>query len=238
MWLAVRLDVLQRWILMLLCSLAFEACLPFALPPGKATVGVGPRHYDGGFRSPETVAGSEVASQFRVGLHPLGLVRELHQRDFDVGVGYSIELPTGEQETDAELPAVLGPFLDLEYFPLHFGDKDQYRLGAIVSPLLITNDAGGFDNGVDYGLDLRFEFEVAGFSEGDPFSSADEDTNIHSDDSTVFGIGYGEWSLGLWVAGGTRSMGDGQSYDAWLGLSGRWPALLGVICCVGFGDDD
>jgi hypothetical protein len=209
-------------------ALLGQSCLPFALPPGKASIGAGRRHYSESFKGAGTASGDETIWQLRAALHPLGLARSLRYRTIDFGVGYSTEVDTGREPT-----AISGPFVDIEVFPWHFGSARQLRLGAIASPLLIVTDPGGFADGIDAGVDLRLEFEGAGFSGGGLFSTADEDSN---DDDVVTGFSYGEWALGVWVGGGMRSVGESTVWSAALGVSGRWPGVVGVICCALPGD--
>lgn len=210
-----------------IAALVGQGCLPFALPPGKAALGVGGRYYDSGLDGAGATGGNATTWQLRAALHPLGLVRSLKHRSVDFGVGYSTEQNTGKEPTE-----ISGPFLDLEVFPVHFGRERRLRLGAIVSPLLILSDPGGFDDGVDAGLDLRIELEGTGFSDGS-FNTADDNSN---DEDVLMGFAYGEWALGAWVGGGLRSMGDTTVWAAALGVGGRWPAVAGVVCCADLTD--
>ncbi|MEY2937064.1 MAG: hypothetical protein RL033_7813 [Pseudomonadota bacterium] len=210
--------------------LALQGCLPFALPPGKASLGIGSRHHDRGFKGPGTGSGMDPVWQVRGAIHPLGLAPSLHGRSFDFGIGYSIE-----NETDQEL-TIQGPFLDLEYFLWHSEGTIPLRLGTILSPSWITGGPGVSSNGLDGGLDLRLELESSIFNGVEDFSNIDDKPD-GKDGSAVLGWSYGELSIGAWVGGGFRSVGENNVWSLALGISGRWPAIAGVICCLDFDDD-
>src|SRR5262245_44928819 len=110
---------------------ASQGCLPFALPPGKASLGFGARHYSREFKGPGVESGTDAVWQVRGALHPLGLVRSLHGRSFDFGIGYSVENDTHQKF------GLQGPFVDLEYFPWRSEGAIPLRLGTIVSPMWI-----------------------------------------------------------------------------------------------------
>lgn len=103
------------------------------------------------------------------------------------------------------------------------------RLGSSVAPsLLFWSDVEGQPR-TGAGIDLKLELELYGFVPGLLF--ADE----QNDD--VGGYAHGEWSLGVWVGGGYRDVFGSDVWTSWLGFSGRWPAVAGVLCCWLPGND-
>ncbi len=212
----------------LLALLLLSGCVPFALPPGKLSLGAGPQHHGPGFEGAGAASGSELSQQLRASVHPLGLARSLRGRQLDVGVGYSAEQGGSERSQ-----ALAGPFVELTYVPWHSAGRRGFRLGTSVSPLLLTTGPGTLGDGLDAGVDLRVELEWTSFSGLKDFSSREgESTPSRADDSVVLGVAYGEWSIGAWAAGGYRSSAGSDVWNAWFGISGRWPALAGVLCCL------
>lgn len=206
----------------LLSALLCTRCLPFAAPPAKVGFGVGPASLPQSALSPSALPEGErrggVASQFSAGLYPLGWFESARERPGDVGIGYLLEQYSGDG------PQVHGPYVDLELFLWrHLYAEHAFRLGSIVAPsLLFWRDADGQAR-TGAGVDLKLELKLYGFVPGLLF--ADEQNN------DVGGYAHGEWSLGVWVGGGYRDVFGSDVWTSWLGFSGRWPAVAGILCC-------
>lgn len=212
----------RAWAGLCLTALAIS-CLPFAGPPAKVGFAVGPGVVPQSALPAREQRGG-VASQLSAGFYPLGWLEAAAERAGDIGVGYMLE-----RYSDAG-PPLHGPFVDLELFLWrHALDGHSFRLGSIATPSLIffrDEDRGG-QAGV--GMDLKLELELYGFSGGELFGGDADDAG--------FGYAHGEWSLGVWVGGGYRDVFGADVWTSWLGFSGRWPAVAGVLCCWLPGDD-
>jgi hypothetical protein len=191
--------------------------LPFAAPPAKVGFAVGPGVLPQK-QLPRELRRGGVASQLSAGLYPLGWIESAPERRGDLGVGYFVERYS---EEGAE---VHGPFIDLELFLWrHTAGRHSFRLGSIATPSLIFFRDAQSERQTGAGVDLKVELELYGFSRGELFGGDPDDA--------VFGYARGEWSLGVWLGGGYRDVLGADVWTSWLGFSGRWPAVAGVVCC-------
>ncbi len=79
-------------------------------------------------------------------------------------------------------------------------------------------DAERTQRGFD--MTLGVEFEQTGFASG----------SLASQGSGV--LGYGEWGLGTFAEVGRTQMHELEFYSFVIGVHGRLPAMLGVLCCA------
>lgn len=199
------------------------SCLPFAAPPAKVSFAVGPGVVPQSSLPTREQRGG-VASQLSAGLYPLSWTEAAAERRGDVGVGYFVE------RYSEEGPRVHGPFVDLELFLWrHSANERSFRLGSIATPSLIFFRGANAEHEAGVGMDLKLELELYGFSRSELLGGDPEDA--------VFGYAHGEWSLGVWLGGGYRDVLGADVWTSWLGFSGRWPALVGVLCCWLPGED-
>ncbi len=206
------------------CALLLgTGCLPFVTPPLRASAGVGSAV---GTLPSETAASSgRTVGNFRAGVHPPQLFERPHRRTFDFGVGYQLERLVVDDESN-----VHGPYAELGAFPWQQVYADSaLRAGGFVDAELVMARVGGIE---EYGPGgtLGAMFEYTGVTVGD-FASADED-------SAIFGIGAGQWAIGLYTAAGYRHLGRGEYMTFTAGITARIPFTAGFICCINpFGDD-
>lgn len=228
--LAVRARGLLRSLLFGCCALLLGGCFPFAVPPARLRLALGPSVH-GNLAERERVApandGEEEAPQPRLlnlyaGLHPTSLVKGAERARFDVGLGYTVEwlrLRGHEQASH-------GPAVELGYYPLQLSlDELQLRAGGLLlSELLVPMSSG---EPAAFGSGVAAAVELSGFSDG-PF------TQNSSDDSGGFAAGYayGQGAFGLFAGLMGRDLGGEPYWAATFGISGRLPFFGGIACCI------
>jgi hypothetical protein len=208
-------------------------CFPFVSPPAKLSFAGGATpapitNPSGAEKKPRGVG------EFRAAVQPLGLSESLHDRRFDVGIGYvAHEAFTGDTSVFTQ-----GPYLELDYFPWQRRKQLEHRLrfGARASAdLLFANIAGQSELG--FGGLVGFGFEYTGFAGATPFVAPTQ-ANDGEQDGAIIGVAHGEWSIGLFAGVGVRNVAGQTAFAGLLGLEGRLPFSAGIFCCAWSNDDD
>ena len=52
------------------------------------------------------------------------------------------------------------------------------------------------------------------------------------DDASYVGLVGGQWGMGLYAGANLRDIGQGRYYAVTIGVSGRIPFSIGVLCCI------
>jgi hypothetical protein len=214
-------------------------CLPFVSPPAKLSLA-------GGATPAPISEPSSVDKQpggvieFRAALQPLDVSESLHDRRFDLGLGYVASDAYWDTSVGTQ-----GPFLELEYFPWQKRKdlKPRLRWGVRGSADLLFMTVGG-EREIGFGALAGFGFEYTGFAGLTPFAaplSSNDDSDDDTDgdtDGAIIGIAHGEWSIGMFAGVEVRNIASQTGFAGLLGIEGRLPLGAGIICCMWSGDDD
>jgi hypothetical protein len=218
-------------------------CLPFVSPPAKLSLAGG--------ATPAPISDpSSVEKQtggvieFRAALQPLDLTESLHDRRFDLGLGYVASDAYWDTSVGTH-----GPFLELEYFPWQKRKdlRPRVRWGLRGSADLLFATVGG-EREIGFGALAGFGFEYTGFAGLSPFAAplyshddtdSDSDGDIDGDaDGVIIGVAHGEWSIGMFAGVEVKNIASQTAFAGLLGVEGRLPIGAGIICCIWSGDDD
>jgi hypothetical protein len=190
-------------------------CVPFALPPGQASIGSASTGVAQRSRSRD----EEAPHSIRLGVHPLGLWDSHQTRTLDLGAGYAFERVV---RREGQL-GTQGPYLELGAYPL----RTATALGTVRAGLRTTGDLLMSDQGTEragFGGSVALAVEVASFASG-PFG-------VNGSDGAIAGLAHGEVGLGGFVGVSHRRFVDDAYWVASAGISLRLPAAVGVVCCV------
>ena len=179
------------------------ACVPFAyvLPPIDASIDVGP--HGGG--KPVTTA-----LNVDVGVRPLALFPELHHRDNDFSLGYSINVYPD---------LVHGPYGEFTHVFVELNPSSttlwRFRAGGLAR-LLYDPSIARF--GVQALARAVFESSVL----------VDEDFTSSTDRAVTMGHALGELGFGIYAEGGLRAVQPDLGWTLSIGLIFTLPASAGV----------
>ncbi len=196
-----------------------QGCIPFAIPPGQASIaGSGsPARSDPG--SPDLAAENEVV--LRGAIHPQQLFRSQATREIDVGAGWRVDL-------SREPPNLEGPYAEVSYLPWQVQDGSSLTRLGLLSFGEILYRPGSERPG--WGATLALSAEITTFVSGTLANGSGGDF--------VAAAAHGEVGVGVF-AGVThreleRRSGLAPVGDTLLtaGISGRLPATAGIICCI------
>lgn len=202
-----------------LVLLALAACIPLpaALPPAKASLGIGAAI---GNAVPDDMGNplSEVepVALGRVGVVPQSAWLEQHRRPVDVEAGYTFQVFTsGLRQNRNRHGAYLGvSVLAGDWF---VGDNWRARVTMrAFGEYFVLQSFPGDGGGGGWALG----FELARYSGYSPDDSGDG--------ITFLGWMAGEWSVGAELFGGVYSVGGAEYGTVGFALTGRWPGLFGV----------
>ncbi len=194
-------------LLLILTTISLSGCFPYAwvTPPAKLEIAGGLSiTEDGEFNS---------AFQGAAGVYPLQIFPDYFERNFDVGIGYSLlyTSPIDEQFVGKYFH---GPYFDFIYFvPVEASIPVRAYFSAKGKVLINTPDIG-FGGSAQAGIEI--------------FDFADNDFDHCSGAGCNFGRAYGESSFGFFLEGSQFFYGDNQLTFFGLGLSLRSPATSGI----------
>jgi hypothetical protein len=206
----------MRWWGLVIAGSVSSACVPFALPPGQASIGTATT----GAASRRRAEDEEKAPYaMRATLQPLALLDEHQTRTFDFGAGYGVERVA---RRDGKLLAQ-GPYLELTALPLRTRTGSFVARGGVrTSADLLVADAGAYRAG--YGGSVALVAEVATFG-ATSFANS-------GGGGAVAGAAFGEAGVGGFIGVSHRRFQDDSYWVASAGISLRVPAVVGVVCCV------
>jgi hypothetical protein len=209
------------------------ACFPFVSPPAKLSFagGATPAPITDPLDAEKKPRG---VGEFRAAIQPLGLSESLHDRRFDLGVGYvAHDAFTGDTSVFTQ-----GPYVELDYFPWQRRKHLEHRIrwGARASADLLFADIEGA-NELGFGGLVGFGFEYTGFAGLTPFVTPTQ-SNDGEKDGALIGVAHGEWSIGVFAGASVRHVAGQTAFAGLLGLEGRLPFAAGIICCAWSKDDD
>jgi hypothetical protein len=209
----------MRWALLLFPCLLVSGCLalPIALPPVKASVGIGaaignplPRDDDG-----TPLSTSEPIVPGRIGVVIQSMWPEQNRRPVEVELGYAFQVFTTELRQNRNRH---GGFLGVSVLAGHFWLGENWRARIVIrgaGELYAMQAHAGWGGGGSWGLG----FEIAQFTS----SSGDSGSGARF-------VGYvaGEWGVGAELLGGVYTMSGAEYGIAAFALTVRWPGLAGV----------
>jgi hypothetical protein len=228
----LRLDLeLNRFAPLLFGSLFLSGCVcfPFATPPMEIS---------GGAAAATSNAKVHAAFPVEIAARPFGVTERLHQRKFDLGVGYRL-VPTTIKDLHH------GPTLSFSWLaPVSLSEPFDGEAKAGLRFAFTGQGHVIVGNEVDdpgLGGTFRFTTEWVGFSSG-PFDTCDTDANAHSADfdgdgypddddegfSCSVGNSFGELGIGLFTEASYLDLGGRSVGWVGLGLSLRIPAAAGI----------
>lgn len=201
-----------------LLALAAAGCipLPVALPPAKASLGIGaamgnPLPDDEGAPLSE----AEPVVLGRVGVTPQAVWPEQHRRPIEGEVGYAFQVFTHDLRQNRNRHGVYAGVA------VHAGDwwlgrnwRARITLRGFAEYFVLQSHPG--DGG---GGGWALGFEAAQYTRHDGGGGSG---------LRFSGLAAGEWSIGAELVGGVYSMGGAEYGTAGFALTARWPGLLGV----------
>ncbi len=220
-------------LLLVAFTLWFAACVPVVTPPARVRAAVGPTFGTDARGRPV----DRVLAHGAIAFHPLQLVPDASRGPLDLGLGYQLQGVQGDARpvgVDAQPPVdpdpiagsgldVHGPELEVGFYPWRpaVGGK-HLQVGAFAaSELLLTDTPGSL---LGYGATLGLAVELADYGF---YPVAHKD-----DDASYVGLVGGQWGMGLYAGANLRDIGQGRYYAVTIGVSGRIPFSIGVLCCI------
>ncbi len=192
-----------------------NACVPFAVPPGQASLGSATT--GAASRRPPRSEGSSYT--VRAAFHPLGVIEEYKTRTIDLGAGYALESvarPAGQLVAE-------GPYVELAAYPWQVQTGSwTTRAGVRTSADMLVADQGVHRAG--YGGSVALALEFLSFAHGAIAAGGGG--------AGVAAAAHGEGGIGSYVGVSHRSFQDDSYWVASAGISLRVPATAGVFCCV------
>lgn len=205
---------------LLLAWLGFVAsgCIPVpaALPPAKASLGLGaaignPLPDDAG----EPLSEAQAVALGRLGLVPQSLWPEQHRRPVEAEAGYTFQIFTDALRQNRNRHGVYGGLSILAGdWWLGRGWRGRLTLRGFAEYFVMQSYPGDGGGGA-----WAIGFELAEYTSYE--GSAE-------DGPSFVGWVAGEWSLGAELTGGVYSIGPGEYGTLALAVTARWPGLLGV----------
>ena len=200
--------------------------MPYVTPPLTLSVGGGPaRNVPPAKPERSHPINPSPAFDVRLGVAPLGLVRELNRRPLDPSMGLIIQ--------GGGPSAFVGAFGGLDWFLWQSSaEPSRWRLKTFASADYARGEQTDLTT---FGASLGVGIEHAEFLGLTPIVSADDESEESG--SAIVGVAYGEWAIGFSLGMTYRTL-PGQ--DLWMGyaaLTFRLPASAGIICCFRSGDD-
>ena len=185
-------------------ALASSGCIvfPFATPPIRTGVAIGPRLGSAGVDAPMVT---------HLGVHPLQLDRGLLDRPFDVGFGFVAENGANRSARGAYLE---GSFAFVRE-PIAHGVIARASVGLLFR--ILEEDANPL---LARGMGLRLALELSTYGQG-PVAFAGRDGGF-------LGYAFGELGAGLFVEGNYTQFGIDNVGQLVIGLQFRLPAAVGV----------
>lgn len=188
--------------------------LPVLSPPTRVSVLMGPglpaedQHAVAGPGPPAVV-------DLRAGVEPLGLLRDLGDRRFDLSAGAAFRFSGGRTARTG----VFGEVAAIVWQqPLDDDTRARLRVYGGLDALAPAVRAPDWDPSVRAGIGL----DLTGWVESTPAAT-------WSSEGGWVGIVNGEWGLGVVAEGGWRDLPDGDEWRLSLGLEVQIPATLGVL---------
>lgn len=198
----------------MLLLLAGCVAVPALSPPTRVSVLMGP-----GLPAEEQHApagpGPAAVVDVRAGVEPLGVVRDLSDRRFDLSAGAAFRLSqsrTARAGLFGEAAAIVWSE------PLDAHTRARLRVYGGLDALAPAVRAPEWDPSVRVGVGL----DLTGWADVRPAAAV-------SADGGWAGVVYGEWGLGVVAEGGWRSLPDGDEWRLSLGVEVQIPATLGVL---------
>jgi hypothetical protein len=190
--------------------------LPAALPPAKASLGVGAAI---GNPLPDAegqpLSEAEPVALGRVGVTVQSLWPEQHRRPLEVEAGYAFQLFTDRLRQNRNRHGVYAGLA------VHAGDwwlgkgwRGRLTLRGSAAYFVLQDHPG--DGG---GGSWAIGFEAAHYTRHEGGGG---------DGLAFWGLAAGEWSIGAELVGGVHSVGGAEYGTVGFALTGRWPGLLGV----------
>jgi hypothetical protein len=202
------------------------------LPPAQLSGGVGPTWGD--VHSSAAKLEPQTQTTFRAGLHPLQVRSEAAAAPVDFGVGVVWSAAKGwvqgEPEAERERAAfsVVGPYLEVDYYPLRYNISNDLWLRAGVRTSVDWLFQRNAPEHMGVGGFLGGQLELVESVEG-LFADVDRNSAV---------VGYARGGIGIGLFGGAQiiKFQDAQVANVIGGLSFRIPFMAGVACCIGLGD--
>ena len=191
--------------------------LPVALPPAKASLGLGaavgnPLPDDTG----APLSASQAVALGRIGVTIQSMWPEQHRRPIEVEAGYAFQLFTEDLRQNRNRHGVYAGV------GVHLGDwwlgsnwRGRLTIRGFAEYFVLQShpgDGGGGSGAVG--------FEIAQYMQHSSSSSGGG--------PAFLGLAAGEWSIGAELVGGGYAIGGGEYATIGLAVTARWPGLLGI----------
>lgn len=204
----------HRFVFVSATVLLFTACIPWVSVPSRVELAA----LSGSVSGSPSGDNAATGVRFRGAICPLGAANSLHDRDFDVGLGYLYE---GYSTVGENRFGHHGFFSEASYYLFRSSDSGpMWRLAALGSAdVLVTSFEDDARTGLGTTAGLLWEYSnvVGGYGISG------------SDGIGAVGGGYGEWGLGVSLTGSYAHL-DGRAYAAvLLGMSLRLPFGAGAV---------
>jgi len=192
-----------------------NACVPFAVPPGQASLGTATT----GAASRRSPRSDESSYTVRAAFHPLGVIEEYRTRTVDIGAGYALEsVPRPAGQLVAE-----GPYVELAAYPWRTETGSWTARGGVrTSADMLVADEGLHRAG--YGGSVALALEFLSFAHGG-FAAG-------GGGAALAAVAHGEGGIGSYVGVSHRRFQDDAYWVASAGISLRVPATAGLFCCA------
>lgn len=202
----------------LAAGLTATGCIPIpaALPPAKASLGIGaaignPLPDDEGAPLTEV----DALAIGRIGVTPQSAWLEQHRRPVEVEAGYTFQIFTQPlRQNRNRHGAFVGVSVLAGDFWLGANWRGRVTVRGFADYVVLQGHPGD-----GFGGAWALGFEIAQFMR----EVSDSPTGI-----SFFGLIAGEWSIGAELYGGVYSVGGAEYGTVGFALTGRWPGLFGV----------
>ena len=206
-----------RFLAIALLGLAGCIPLPAALPPAKASLGIGAAV---GNVVPDDMGNplseAEPVAIGRVGIVPQSAWAEQHRRPFEVEAGYGFQVFTGALRQNRNRH---GAYLGVSVLAGDWFVGDNWRARITMRAfgeyfVLQAHPGDGAGGGWALGFELA---RYAGYTPDESEGGI-----------TFLGWMAGEWSIGAELFGGVYSVGGAEYGTVGFALTGRWAGLFGI----------
>jgi hypothetical protein len=176
------------------------ACIPYAIPPGQAEVGLA---RDGRW-------GQGTIAHLSAGIHSASIPR-LVAKPMDLGVGYGADLFTVKDGEPSKV-RVHGPYGEASWFVFR---RPWFRVSAGLRGEMLIKDG-------DLGWDVLARSGAEIFNAGQFYPSSTDVCSIHG--------GAGALAMGVYAESGYQQLPWGaHAFITTAGFTFRWPLLYGLI---------